>query len=39
VPPGTRTLEKPFDEQTLTMAVQSALKATHTTESGVVPSI
>src|SRR6185503_18810882 len=37
VAPGTRTLEKPFDEQTLARAVQSALKTTGATESGVAP--
>jgi len=34
---GTRTLEKPFDEETLERAVRGALPASHGTEHEVAP--
>jgi len=37
VAPGTRTLEKPFDEKTLARAVQAALRATTATGTDVAP--
>ncbi len=39
IAPGTRTLEKPFDEEALARAVQVALRTTRTTEMGAAPVI